>query len=188
VRGSLSAPRPRGRAAGDARHILPRGDLDVDIRLRRIISWRLNVLALLTTSAALLESHVPVERVKARKLTSYPALSREKRETLKISKQSLESMAAPKYRELTTRVHRLVNERGCQADFGPVESYVAKAVAYGLRDEVEVTVYVECALKIERSGYDMAKVERLMSDDELSRDHKLIPLRMLADHVGKGES
>lgn len=106
---------------------------------------------------------------------------------MKISKRTFNEMAAPRREEAAGRVHALLAERGTEVAPEVVGRHVARAQAYGIHDEKELTVYVECVLTIEKSGFDMRKVERLMSDEQLSRDHKLIPLRMLADSVARGE-
>lgn len=106
---------------------------------------------------------------------------------MKISKFSLNIISELKHEELALKVHAILNERGCLAELETVRFYAAQARSYDIHDEREITVYIESILKIKKSGYDISRIEKLMSNRELSRDHKLIPLRMLADSVGKEE-
>jgi 2-oxo-4-hydroxy-4-carboxy--5-ureidoimidazoline (OHCU) decarboxylase len=67
-----------------------------------------------------------------------------------------------------------------------VHAHVEKAYAYGLDTGEAIGLYVECAMRLERTGFDMDRLEKLIAHPDLDRDHKLIALRMVASEVERG--
>lgn len=96
---------------------------------------------------------------------------------LEITHRAMEQMANAMYQEIAATLQRKLGD----PDTATLRSYVDRARAYGVTKRTDLIVFAECVWYIDSSGYDMEKVDRLMRSEELSIDHKLIPLRTLSD-------
>ena len=96
---------------------------------------------------------------------------------LQLSSQTIDNVAQAKLQDIAVTIQRNLPD----ADTETVLSYLKQGRAYGITKRTDLIVFVECLWSIASSGYDMARVHRLMASQELSLDHKLIPLRMLSD-------
>ena len=102
---------------------------------------------------------------------------------LVITQSQLEKMAGARLEEIASALNRSVSyitkEEAIQ--------YVREGVKIGFTQSLELHSLATSLSIIERAGFDMGKIKDLLNRDDLGKDHKLVPLRMLADILLKQE-
>jgi hypothetical protein len=96
---------------------------------------------------------------------------------LVIRRAQLEAMAEERLEEIASELHR----KAPYIARDEASRYVSEKASLGFTQSLELQSLATSLWAIQRAGFDMGKIRSFLSRDDLSKDHKLVPLRMLAE-------
>lgn len=96
---------------------------------------------------------------------------------LVIRQSQLDKMAGSRLEQIASEL----NQSAPYINKEEALQYVKDGARLGFTQPLELHSLATSLWAIRRGGFDMGKVRNLLSREDLSKDHKLVPLRMLAD-------